>query len=486
MLSDNAPQSIQSPLAKVKAPTLLQELRHYEGERVLSDQAAITAHAKAALWIAGILGAGLATVTAVQAHPKHWLPISYVGASISSSLAVGAAIELNRGKAHYRISNALETVRPVIQVAQQWQGEQTVQLQGFERLVSRYLFDEWLAEQESPAIDVETAQPIQIAPGHDPAQDLGQFPQSALIAGVPGAGKGVFMLAALASLKAHHPEIQCFILDPKASEKEAGMMNAPAVVWRKQISKMSPDDGAAWVMARVEDFKAVTGPKLLVVDEMASVMASLKLASRSMQAAPSFRAFISHITSMGDSERHYLWMLSQDASTEGLGISSALRATLRAVGIISPKNKQALSAFLAGNWLPLPEDGRAGLDALMQASPVGRALFDGKLGKWMSAPVLANLTGWNRDSQESLLPAQPLQQGQQDPSNFWEALNYLEVWEEWLSNRPDGKCTVRKAQQSAPIAVRTNSAGVKTVFEQLERMELGLYDRDAGEFQWIG
>lgn len=514
MLSQNTgPQAIQSPIARPKAPTLLQELRHFESERVLSDTAAITAHAKSVLWIAGILAAGLSTATAIQANPKQWLPIAYVGGSVASSLAVGAAIELNRGKAHYRISNALETIRPVIGVAQEWRAEQTVQLQGFERLVSRYLFDEWLAGQNNPAIDVETAQAHAIAPGYDPAQDLGQFPQSALIAGVPGAGKGVFTLAALAALKQHHPDIQAFYIDPKASDKEAGILSAPATIWRAAISTMTPDDAATWVMGRVEEFKLVQGPKLLIVDELASVMASMRLASRSLQAAPSFRAFLSHITSMGDGERHYLWMVSQDASTEGLGISSALRATLRAIGIISPKNRRALSAFLDSKWLPLPDDGRAGLDALMQASPVGRAVFDGKVGRWQPAPVLANLTGWNRDAQQSLLPAQPIQKPQEPAPGFWDdetpmqglegpsvavlddpepapvdsqALNYLEVWEEWLSNRSDGRCTVRKAQQSAPIAVRTNSAGVKAVFEQLERMELGLYDREAQEFQWVG
>jgi hypothetical protein len=208
---------------------------------------------------------------------------------------------------------------------------------------------------------------------------------------------------------------------------------------------------------------------------MASVMATLKLASRSLQILSKFREFLCHITSMGDSERHWLWMVSQDCSTEGLGINSSLRANLRAIGLIAPHNRQALKAFLAGGWLPMPDGGRAELDALMQASEVGRAVFDGKQALWLPMARLENLTGWDRDS-GSPVASSPTQAA---AAPFWgEALelDYFDVWAEWLHNRPSKQVTVRQACQGAPRQVRTAAEGTREAFRQLERMGLGTFD----------
>jgi hypothetical protein len=65
-------------------------------------------------------------------------------------------------------------------------------------------------------------------------------------------------------------------------------------------------------------------------------------------------------------------------------------------------------------------------------------------------------------------------------------LSYLDIWCEWLENRPDGRVTVRKAQQTCPRSVRTNSEGIKQVFRQLQLMDMGLFDEDTLEFQWVG
>ena len=496
------------PLAHIKAPTLIQELRQYAAEPLASEQAAIIASGKARLcWITAGASLGLAFTIALKS-PQHRLLIGYVGSSAAAALATSAALEGSKAKAHHGIATTLTTTRPPRAIASIWLKTEARQLKGFDQLVSQHLFAQWV--QEHPALTI-AAQTVTDSPALPVAQDLGQKPGSALIGGVPGAGKGITYLQALAHLKREHPETQVMLINPKASGGETGTAKAPALVLSKDFANDgTPDELAAWLWDCIEQFKRWEGPKLLIIDEMASVMATLKLASRGLQILPKFRAFLSHITSRGDSERHWLWLISQDCSTDGLGISAALRATLRAVGIVSPKNRQALQAFLSGGWLPVPDGGKAELEKIMEASPVGRAIFDGKQGRWLPMQRLENLTGWDRDTGKPVtlknLPSSISPQS--DSANFWDRpplpqesdpqgtnfplgeaiaplpleLDYFDIWQEWLHNCPDGKCTVRKAQQSAPKRVRTDAAGTREAFKQLQRMHFGWFDEEANCF----
>ncbi|NJL88307.1 MAG: hypothetical protein HC886_23875 [Leptolyngbyaceae cyanobacterium SM1_1_3] len=357
------------------------------------------------LWLWGSAATAIAALTLAVSHPKHWLPISYAGGAIAISLTLGASTSGNREQILTDAADSMNAARPLRAIANDYCGHTKRQLRSFDNRVADLLADEWRKQNLTMALQ-PASEPLP-----SPAHDLGTNPQSALIGGVPGAGKAVFYLTALAKLRDHNPAIKVFILDPKNSPLETGVNRFDGVtVWRRTLAQMSPDDGSQWILDCIDEFKQHQGPKLLILDEAASVMATLKLASRTMQAIATVRAFLAHITSMGDGERHYLWLVTQDASTEGLGISSALRATLRAIAIIAPHNRQALSAFLAGNWLPIPDDGREGLDALMDRSPVDRAIFDGKQGRWMPMERLENLTGFDRDSRTQLQPAHDAQE----------------------------------------------------------------------------
>jgi hypothetical protein len=475
---------LPNPLARQKAPSLLAELRQYAVEPLASEQAAIMATGKSQLWWAGAGFSMALTVTALQAAPRAWPLLSYLGSSVAIALATGAAIEDSKGKAHHAIATAIRSARPHRDIAANWLKTEARQLRGFDERVSQYLFDSWVSSGDAPvlaiAAQVANADEPPVEP-HPPAEDLGKNPQSALIGGVPGAGKGVFYLQALAQLKAHHPDIKVMLINPKQSGLELGTGKAPALVLSRDFANGgTPDDSALWLWDCIEQFKRWHGPKLLIIDEMASVMATLKLAGRGLQVLPKFREFLSHITSMGDSERHYLWLVSQDCSTDGLGISAALRATLRAIGIVAPHNRQALGAFLSGGWLPVPDGGRTALDAIMQSSEVGRAIFDGKQGRWLPMTRMENLTGWDRDNGQPV--AKSLAKAAEP---FWDQtpeLDYFDIWAEWLHNRPAQKATVRQACQSAPRQVRTTADGTREAFRQLERMGLGTFDPATDEF----
>ena len=462
------------PLARIKQPTLLQELRQYTAEPVAAESAAILATGKARLWLMAT-GAALAlTITAARNHQAQWLPIAYVGGSVTVSLLTGASLEGSKAKAHSDIAIAINTARPKGAIASAWLSTEARQLKHFDKLVSEHLFSQWRIEQPALTVAAQSL-PAAVLP---PAEDLGQQPKSALIGGVPGSGKTLFYLNALAHLKQHHPEFQVMLINPKSTTTERGTDSAPALVMSRNFSKGEPDELALWLWDCIEQFNRWEGPKLLILDETAAVMGALKLASRSLQIMPKFKSWLTNITSMGDSDRHLVWFVSQDCSADGLGLSSALRATMRAIALVAPHNRQALQAFLAGQWVPLPEGGQAELDQLMDSSEVNRAIFDGKQRRWLPLEKLPNLTGWDRDNgkaipQEACSAIAPAQ-----PAPFWEEepeFDYFDLWKEWLQNRTE-PTTVRDATRLAPRQVRVNGTGTIEAFKQLERMKFGQYD----------
>ena len=266
-------------------------------------------------------------------------------------------------------------------------------------------------QQQTPVAMAQTldaeAVPVATVPAlpplYDLAADLGQNPQSAIIAGVPGAGKGMVVSNALRHLKQRYPSITIFVIDPKADPKEAGYWDGlGATVRRCRFLNADPDDCALWLLKRLEEFAAIQGPKLMVFDEGSAAIATLKLAHKDIKAMGRLKAFIAHISSMGDSGETWLWMMAQIIHVADLGMSGGFRGIFRAVGIVSPKNRYALQSFLATDFVPMPDGGMDEIEALMNASPVGRAFFDGKTAQWVPMPRLQNWSGYDRDTRQAL------------------------------------------------------------------------------------
>jgi hypothetical protein len=257
-----------------------------------------------------------------------------------------------------------------------------------------------------------------VAPVYDVAKDLGENPQSAIIAGVPGAGKGMITSNALRALKAKSPEIKIMVIDPKADPKEKAYWEGVCDVYRPRAfgaPTATPEDNTEWLLLRINEFKAMKGPKLLVLDEGLMVCQTLKLAKLfDYQTTPDgkekavpidafgiFKNFLTYISSLGDSSDVWLWLVTQVINAGDLGISGGMRSIFRAIGIVSPKNRHAVNTFFATGFVPYPPGGLPGAYRLMDESPVERAFYDGKLDKWMSMPELTNHSGWNRDKRAS-------------------------------------------------------------------------------------
>jgi len=252
-------------------------------------------------------------------------------------------------------------------------------------------------------------------PELDSASDLGQNPQSAIIAGVPGAGKGIFVSNALREMKVRNPHVRIFAIDPKNDPKETGYWSVADQLWRKDCERCDTETAATWLMARIDEYRDYRGPKLLVLDEGTMVLTILKLAKvfgeraigdkivpYKLDLLGEFKKFLVAISGMGDSRESWIWLVCQVINCEDLGITGGVRSIFRSIGLVSPQNKNAVTTFFATGFVPLPPGGKEALYRMMEQSPCNRAFYDGKTDKWAPTPLWENHSGYNRDTRTTL------------------------------------------------------------------------------------
>ena len=130
------------------------------------------------------------------------------------------------------------------------------------------------------------------------------------------------------------------------------------------------------------------------------------------------KAFIAHISNMGDSAESWLWFITQMVNVADLGISGGFRSIFRAIAVVAPKNINAVNAFLATTFVPMPSEGMEEIMSLMKQSSVNRAFYDGKSNQWYLMPELENHSGYDRDSRThlngKLLPVTPQETNPRD------------------------------------------------------------------------
>jgi hypothetical protein len=250
------------------------------------------------------------------------------------------------------------------------------------------------------AIEVPSSPAGETPPLFNPAIDLGQNPQSALIVGTPGSGKGMLVSNAVRVLREKAPALKVMMIDPKGDPKERGYWAPVADVYRSMnlMDCDDPDQGASWLLACMDEFRKLAAPKLLIFDEMLAASVEISLAHKDFKAPQRLKKFVSGIIAQGDSQNVWVWAMSQSVQVADLGFGGGVRGNLRAIAIISPKNTTAIEALTSTRLVPPPNGGMDELRAIMKASPVDRAFYDGKLSRWLPMPKLENHSGFDRDN----------------------------------------------------------------------------------------
>lgn len=230
--------------------------------------------------------------------------------------------------------------------------------------------------------------------------------KSSLIVGIPGSGKDLTIAHLLSEVKRRRPDLTLIGIDPKNDAKESGYYCnfEPKNLDRFKAKLLSP-----WEIQERLDrslSSAINRENVLFfINEFATLVGFCD--DKWMK---QFNAKLQAIVQMGDSENQYLWIASQTGNLKDLKMDSSLRATLGAntLAIVKPGSDTAIAGLTRTDLIMNHDEQR--MRAMMERSPVNRAYFYSKTGRWEAMPTLPNLSGYNRDERawvDGFVPVEP-------------------------------------------------------------------------------
>ena len=292
------------------------------------------------------------------------------------------------------------------------------------------------------AVEVPSSPTGETSALFNPAIDLGQNPQSALIVGTPGSGKGMLVSNAVRVLREKAPVTDVY--------RSMNLMDCD-----------DPDQGAQWLLNCMDEFRKLPAPKLLIFDEMLAASTEISLAHKDFKAPQRLKKFVSGIIAQGDSQGVWVWAMSQSVQVADLGFGGGVRGNLRAIAIISPKNTTAIEALTSTRLIPPPSGGMDELRAIMKASPVDRAFYDGKLSRWLPMPELENHSGFDRDNRtiEAAKHSEkaPDREPQNKPASPVDQLNKMFQSEAFTPAHEDGNADDETAIEQSGTVIEISS-----------------------------
>ena len=230
---------------------------------------------------------------------------------------------------------------------------------------------------------------------YNPAEDLGRDPYSALILGVPGSGKGVFLGNAVRQLKKYHPDITVIGIDPKAKDEELGIWQGPFdKVYRRNILNDEPDYVATWLIQIIREVQKIDGPTLLIVDELTAISSKTKrVFDKELKAAVMvFEDYVCSLASLGNGYQKYVWGIAQAGQGQSLPFDTSVRNQLRVIALASDENLTAVQGLLRTDLIAGTAKEITMVQAALAQSPVSPnkvAFYDGKYpDRWLPMPVL--------------------------------------------------------------------------------------------------
>ena len=216
-------------------------------------------------------------------------------------------------------------------------------------------------------------------------EQIAQRLVSMTVVGVPGAGKGMFVSNLLRLARRYHPQLHIFVMEGKGDAKEAGYWQGVANDIRSiEGLGASPVNIVAWINGCLEDFKAISGPKLLIFDEVTYLYKVWQTTEKE-----SFEDYIQYkigLSSMGDSLDNYIWEIGQVSNAKDLGVTAGIRSLFKPIAIVSNHDRRAANALLGTKFVPLPEEGKKAVMSMCDLSPCGRAVYDYVNDCWQPMP----------------------------------------------------------------------------------------------------
>lgn len=231
--------------------------------------------------------------------------------------------------------------------------------------------------------------------------EMGNRIANTLIVGIPGAGKGIVVSNAVRSVREQHPQKTIMWVDPKNDPQESGYFAVDGVLARRaSIRQMNSVEVFDWLRSCIEEFEALPGEKLLVLDEAVMIIAVLKTIKDAMDW---LKIYLVGLITTGDSQGQNCWIVAQSPYLDDLGIGGGIASQMTRIALVSSKNVAALGALLRTSFIPnIAKVGDNVLQDLMNKSPVDRCYYHGGKNKWYSMERLENYSTIDRDTRRTI------------------------------------------------------------------------------------
>jgi hypothetical protein len=242
--------------------------------------------------------------------------------------------------------------------------------------------------------------------------------KNSLIAGVPGSGKGLFVANALKYVAARG-DTTIFYVDPKNDAKETGYFQDVNKLMRLPNGIIASEaiDTYDWLkkcFKEFHSFDAKNGRKLLVLDEMTSLVKKLANVPAKYTGTVKGDKWLEEefvtCAAAGDSAGATIWGMAQNGHNTGLGMDGGAKSQMTPIAIVSEQQLSASQALLKADFVP--SDKRLSSEEvrqICQKSEVKRAVFHGGLNAWYPMPKLPNPSGYDRDSRSFIQQDTPVQ-----------------------------------------------------------------------------
>ena len=237
-------------------------------------------------------------------------------------------------------------------------------------------------EAIAPPAVVSTATAIELAhriPLVNLAQQIGVELKPTIFSAMPRVGKGMLVAYAWRYAKIAHPDLEVWVIDPKAHPSESGYWHGVDRIWRKPIDQYSVNDQtiASEIEAFVEAWRqSPTRPKLLIFDEQVLVKARLPHWYEGY--VPSLMLTES---SSGEPDRRYLWAITQSPLVGDMGLSGGNRSSFLFCAIGRPHTVAHLESAKKSGFVP-----SVPAAADYSASPVEVLAYYSARGNWIALP----------------------------------------------------------------------------------------------------
>ena len=266
------------------------------------------------------------------------------------------------------------------------------------------------AEALEPSSEVSrtspTTNPTTSKTEHLPlVEDLARQVKNTLIAGKGGCGKGMIVSNAGRKVKGYHPDTLIYFIDLKDKHEERSYWSFADVYANRNCRDLDPVEIWDWVESCIREFQSLPAPKLLIVDEVKFLSASLGIVKGNYN---KFWHVINAFTSLGDADGIHVWLMTQATHAKAIGDGGADLGQFRVIGVVDSSDTGYYDTLVGTNAVQKHSgDPSFVKQTLIARSPVGRVYFDSKTSKWQALPRLDNYSHIDRDAGAVNLPPSP-------------------------------------------------------------------------------